>query len=51
MERECVICMHEHISVVFLPCAHQVLNEYFNVLHQKKGMDKFPSCKTQKLRS
>ncbi|KAI3472685.1 hypothetical protein Pfo_030834 [Paulownia fortunei] len=24
-ERECVMCMTEEISVVFLPCAHQVL--------------------------
>ncbi|XP_004247551.1 putative E3 ubiquitin-protein ligase RF298 [Solanum lycopersicum] len=46
MERECVMCMHEHISVVFLPCAHQVLCEDCNVLHQKKGMDECPSCRT-----
>uniref|UniRef100_A0A3Q7I6W2 RING-type domain-containing protein n=1 Tax=Solanum lycopersicum TaxID=4081 RepID=A0A3Q7I6W2_SOLLC len=46
MERECVMCMHEHISVVFLPCAHQVICEYCNVLHQNKGMDECPSCRT-----
>ncbi|KAH0738684.1 hypothetical protein KY290_037389 [Solanum tuberosum] len=46
MERECVMCMNEQISVVFLPCAHQVLCEDCNVLHQKKGMDECPSCRT-----
>ena len=46
MERECVMCMHEHISVVFLPCAHQVLCKDCNVLLQKKGMDECPSCRT-----
>ncbi|TMW85524.1 hypothetical protein EJD97_023015 [Solanum chilense] len=45
-ERECVMCMNEHITVVFLPCAHQVLCEDCNVFHQKKGMDKCPSCRT-----
>ncbi|XP_055811847.1 putative E3 ubiquitin-protein ligase RF4 isoform X2 [Solanum dulcamara] len=46
MERECVMCMNEQISVVFLPCAHQVLCEYCNVLHLKRGMDECPSCRT-----
>ncbi|KAK4732173.1 hypothetical protein R3W88_025161 [Solanum pinnatisectum] len=46
VERECVMCMNEQISVVFLPCAHQVLCEDCNVLHQKKGMDKCPACRT-----
>ncbi|KAG5587584.1 hypothetical protein H5410_048018 [Solanum commersonii] len=46
MERECVMCMNEQISVVFLPCAHQVLCEDCNVLHQKKRMDECPSCRT-----
>ncbi|KAH0641188.1 hypothetical protein KY285_037774 [Solanum tuberosum] len=46
VERECIMCMNEQISVVFLPCAHQVLCEDCNVLHQKKGMEKCPSCRT-----
>ena len=46
IEWECVMCMNEQISVVFLPCAHQVLCEDCNVLHQKKGMDECPSCRT-----
>ncbi|TMW85793.1 hypothetical protein EJD97_022490 [Solanum chilense] len=46
VERECVMCMNEQISVVFLPCAHQVLCEDCNVHHQNRGMDKCPSCRT-----
>ncbi|KAJ8547482.1 hypothetical protein K7X08_011068 [Anisodus acutangulus] len=46
MERECVMCMSEQRSVVFLPCAHQVLCANCNVLHEKKGMDDCPSCRT-----
>ncbi|KAJ8549063.1 hypothetical protein K7X08_032770 [Anisodus acutangulus] len=46
MERECVMCMSEQMSVVFLPCAHQVLCANCNVLHEKKGMDECPSCRT-----
>ncbi|MCD9559556.1 hypothetical protein HAX54_017558 [Datura stramonium] len=46
MERECVMCMSEQRSVVFLPCAHQVLCADCNVLHEKKGMEECPSCRT-----
>ncbi|CAA2940092.1 putative E3 ubiquitin-protein ligase RF298 [Olea europaea var. sylvestris] len=45
-ERECVMCMTEEISVVFLPCAHQVLCTQCNVLHEKQGMNDCPSCRT-----
>lgn len=45
-ERECVMCMTEDISVIFLPCAHQVLCENCNVLHEKQGMNDCPSCRT-----
>lgn len=45
-ERECVMCMTEDISVIFLPCAHQVLCEDCNVLHEKQGMKDCPSCRT-----
>uniref|UniRef100_A0A3Q7HM77 RING-type domain-containing protein n=1 Tax=Solanum lycopersicum TaxID=4081 RepID=A0A3Q7HM77_SOLLC len=41
VERECLMCMG------FLPCAHQFLCEDCNVLHQRKGMDICPSCRTQ----
>ena len=43
---ECVMCLTEEISVVFLPCAHQVLCAKCNVLHEKEGMKDCPSCRT-----
>lgn len=46
MERECVMCLTEEMSVVFLPCAHQVLCGQCNVLHEKQGMNDCPSCRT-----
>lgn len=45
-ERECVMCMSEEQSVVFLPCAHQVLCEECNEEHEKKGHKDCPSCRT-----
>lgn len=45
-ERECVMCLTEEISVVFLPCAHQVLCTQCNILHEKQGMNDCPSCRT-----
>ncbi|KAK6120113.1 hypothetical protein DH2020_046149 [Rehmannia glutinosa] len=45
-ERECVMCMTDEISVVFLPCAHQILCAQCNVLHEKQGMNDCPSCRT-----
>ncbi|KAK2457291.1 hypothetical protein QL285_004580 [Trifolium repens] len=45
-EHECVMCLSEERSVVFLPCAHQVLCQKCNVLHEKQGMKECPSCRT-----
>ncbi|XP_061356246.1 putative E3 ubiquitin-protein ligase RF4 [Gastrolobium bilobum] len=45
-EQECVMCLAEEISVVFLPCAHQVVCSECNELHEKQGMEDCPSCRT-----
>ncbi|KAJ6802745.1 putative E3 ubiquitin-protein ligase RF298 [Iris pallida] len=45
-ERECVMCLSEEMSVVFLPCAHQVVCTKCNELHEKQGMGDCPSCRT-----
>ncbi|WOL15723.1 hypothetical protein Cni_G24504 [Canna indica] len=45
-ERECVMCLSEEMSVVFLPCAHQVVCIKCNELHEKQGMKDCPSCRT-----
>ncbi|KAG6554435.1 hypothetical protein Mapa_004352 [Marchantia paleacea] len=45
-DRECVMCMCEEMSVVFLPCAHQVVCIKCNELHEKQGMRDCPSCRT-----
>lgn len=45
-ERECVMCLSEEMSVVFLPCAHQVLCTTCNELHEKQGMKECPSCRS-----
>ncbi|KAL8047795.1 hypothetical protein ABFX02_07G023300 [Erythranthe guttata] len=44
-ERECVMCLSEEMSVVFLPCAHQVVCTVCNELHEKQGMKDCPSCR------
>ncbi|KAL1543167.1 putative E3 ubiquitin-protein ligase RF298 isoform X2 [Salvia divinorum] len=44
-ERECVMCLSEEMSVVFLPCAHQVVCTMCNELHEKQGMRDCPSCR------
>ncbi|XP_020244441.1 putative E3 ubiquitin-protein ligase RF4 isoform X1 [Asparagus officinalis] len=44
--RECVMCVHDEISVVFLPCAHQVLCEKCNELHERLGVKLCPYCRT-----
>lgn len=46
IERECVMCLSEEMTVVFLPCAHQVLCAQCSVLHEKQGMNDCPSCRT-----
>ncbi|CAI8590789.1 unnamed protein product [Vicia faba] len=45
-ERECVMCLSEEMSVVFLPCAHQVVCTKCNDLHEKQGMQDCPSCRS-----
>lgn len=45
-ERECVMCLTDEKSVVFLPCAHQVVCVKCNELHEKQGMKDCPSCRT-----
>ncbi|XP_059632610.1 putative E3 ubiquitin-protein ligase RF298 isoform X2 [Cornus florida] len=45
-ERECVMCLSEEMSVVFLPCAHQVVCATCNELHEKQGMTDCPSCRS-----
>lgn len=45
-ERECALCLSEEISVVFIPCAHQVVCSKCNELHEKQGMKDCPSCRT-----
>ncbi|VVA89824.1 unnamed protein product [Arabis nemorensis] len=44
-ERECVMCLSEEMSVIFLPCAHQVLCFKCNQLHEQEGMMDCPSCR------
>ncbi|KAL3626183.1 hypothetical protein CASFOL_029732 [Castilleja foliolosa] len=44
-DRECVMCLSEEMSVVFLPCAHQVVCTTCNELHEKQGMKDCPSCR------
>ncbi|ONM57042.1 putative E3 ubiquitin-protein ligase RF298 isoform X2 [Zea mays] len=44
-DRECVMCLSEEMSVVFLPCAHQVVCAKCSDLHEKQGMKECPSCR------
>lgn len=46
-ERECVMCLYEEMSVIFLPCAHQVLCSKCNQLHEKEAMEDCPSCRAK----
>ncbi|KAF2314928.1 hypothetical protein GH714_037190 [Hevea brasiliensis] len=45
-DRECVMCLSEEKSVVFVPCAHQVLCAKCNEIHKREGMKDCPSCRT-----
>eukprot|EP00252_Welwitschia_mirabilis_P027629 TRINITY_DN9529_c0_g1_i1.p1 TRINITY_DN9529_c0_g1~~TRINITY_DN9529_c0_g1_i1.p1 ORF type:complete len:718 (-),score=176.62 TRINITY_DN9529_c0_g1_i1:218-2083(-) len=45
-DRECVMCLCEEMSVVFLPCAHQVVCKNCNIVHEEQGMKDCPSCRT-----
>ncbi|GAA0156239.1 hypothetical protein LIER_13774 [Lithospermum erythrorhizon] len=44
-ERECVVCLAEERSVLFLPCSHQVVCRQCNKQHAKE-MKECPSCRT-----
>lgn len=44
-ERECLICMKEEVSVVFLPCAHQVMCANCGEDYGKKGKATCPCCR------
>ncbi|KAM3379698.1 MND1-interacting protein 1 [Capsicum galapagoense] len=44
-DRECIICLKEEVSVVFLPCAHEVLCATCNDKFGKKGRAKCPRCR------
>ncbi|KAE8713777.1 MND1-interacting protein 1 [Hibiscus syriacus] len=43
-DRECIICSKDEVSVVFLPCAHQVLCANCNESYGKKGKATCPCC-------
>ena len=45
-EQECVMCLSEEMSVLFMPCAHQVVCKTCNELHEKQGMQDCPSCRS-----
>ncbi|KAI7995452.1 MND1-interacting protein 1 [Camellia lanceoleosa] len=42
--RECLICLKDEVSVVFLPCAHQGLCASCNDEYGKKGKATCPCC-------
>ncbi|KAL6183604.1 hypothetical protein ACLB2K_045015 [Fragaria x ananassa] len=44
-DRECMICMKDEVSVVFLPCAHQILCANCNDDYGKKGRATCPCCR------
>ncbi|KAL6501688.1 hypothetical protein OROGR_026821 [Orobanche gracilis] len=46
-DRECMICMKDEVSVVFLPCAHQVICANCNDRYGKKGKATCPYCRVQ----
>ncbi|KAL3497642.1 hypothetical protein ACH5RR_040374 [Cinchona calisaya] len=43
--RECIVCMKDEVSIVFLPCAHQVLCVNCNVDYGKNGKAVCPCCR------
>lgn len=45
IDRACIICQKDEVSVVFLPCAHQVLCGSCNDEYGKKGKAKCPTCR------
>lgn len=45
IDRACIICLKDEVSVVFLPCAHQVVCVSCNEEYGKKGRAKCPTCR------
>ncbi|CAN6213792.1 unnamed protein product [Urochloa humidicola] len=45
-EQECAMCLEEEVSVVFLPCGHQVVCAGCNKRHQDGGMTECLSCRS-----
>ncbi|KAH9613474.1 hypothetical protein KSS87_009660 [Heliosperma pusillum] len=45
-ERECIICLKDEVSVVFLPCAHQVMCVSCGEDYGKTGRATCPCCRT-----
>lgn len=45
--RECIICMKDEVSVVFLPCAHQVMCAKCSDEYGKNGKAACPCCRVQ----
>ncbi|KAK9076572.1 hypothetical protein SSX86_004906 [Deinandra increscens subsp. villosa] len=45
IERECIICLKDEVSVVFLPCAHQVVCAACNDEYGTKGKATCPICR------
>ncbi|XP_044502731.1 MND1-interacting protein 1-like [Mangifera indica] len=44
-DRDCIICMKDEVSIVFLPCAHQVLCVSCSDNYRKKGKATCPCCR------
>lgn len=44
-DHECMICMRGEVSIVFLPCAHQVLCASCSDNYGKKGKATCPCCR------
>lgn len=44
-DKVCVICMRDEVSILFLPCAHQVLCANCNDGYGKKGKATCPCCR------
>nr|KYP35992.1 MND1-interacting protein 1 [Cajanus cajan] len=45
--RECIICMEDEVSIVFLPCAHQVMCASCSDEYGRKGKAACPCCRVQ----
>ncbi|CAL0313673.1 unnamed protein product [Lupinus luteus] len=43
--RECIICKKDEVSIVFLPCAHQVICASCSDVHGKYGQAACPCCR------